>query len=119
MRRDPRNGFRRFAMSPATGLRPDHATALCEPRATGRGVVFRVLEGSLPVLREEIARLARRAERLGTAPLAMHETGDRDGEHVFVTLEGEPPTLAGWMIAAVVDHRQPVPEIRVVSSAPP
>ena len=81
--------------------------------------MFRVLERNLPAVRAEIARLARRAERLGTAPLTLRETGERDGEHVYVALEGEPPTLAGWTVAAVVDHRPPVPAVRVVSSAAP
>jgi hypothetical protein len=80
---------------------------------------FRVLERNLPAVRAEIGRLARRAERLGTAPLVVHETGRRDGQHVFVALEGEPPALAGWSVAAVVDHREPVPAVRVVSSAAP
>ena len=78
--------------------------------------MFRVLERNLPAVRAEIARLARRAERLGTAPLTLNETGERDGEHVYVALEGEPPTLAGWTVAAVVDHRRPVPAVRVVAS---
>ena len=81
--------------------------------------MFRVLERNLPAVRAEIARLARRAERLGTAPLTLRETGERDGEHVYVALEGEPPTLAGWTVAAVVDHRPPVPALRVVSAAAP
>jgi hypothetical protein len=81
--------------------------------------VFRVMERNLPAVRAEIGRLARRAERLGTAPLALRETGRRDGRHVLVALEGEPPALAGWTVAAVVDHREPVPSIRVVSSAAP
>jgi hypothetical protein len=85
----------------------------------GQRPVFRVLERNLPALRAEIGRLARRAERLGTAPLAVHETGRRDGRHVLVALEGEPPALAGWSVAAVVDHRGRVPAIRVVSAAAP
>ena len=81
--------------------------------------MFRVLERNLPAVRAQIARLARRAERLGTAPLTLREIGECDGEHVYVALEGEPPTLAGWTVAAVIDHRPPVPAVRVVCSAVP
>jgi hypothetical protein len=87
--------------------------------AAGHRAVFRVLERNLPAVRAEIARLARRAERLGTAPLALRETGRRDGQHVFVALDGEPPALEGWSVAAIVDHREPVPAIRIVSSTAP
>jgi len=80
---------------------------------------FRVLRRSLPELNKRIGRLARRAERLGTAPLALRESGEDGGEHTLVVLEGEPPRLAGWMLAAVVDHRDGEPRLRVASSAAP
>ena len=34
-------------------------------------------------------------------------------------LEGEPPALAGWTLAAVVDHRGGAPRLRVASAAAP
>jgi hypothetical protein len=100
-------------------VHPDQQPGSPARDADWHRAVFRVLERNLPALRAEVGRLARRAERLGTAPLAVHETGRRDGRHVLVTLEGEPPALAGWRVAAVVDHRGSVPAVRVVSSAAP
>ena len=83
------------------------------------GATFRVLRRNLPELNVRIGRLARRAERLGTAPLALREVGEDDGEHALVVLEGEPPALGGWTLAAVVDHRGGAPRLRVASSAAP
>ena len=102
-------------MSPRARSEP-HALGL-EP--VGRGGTFRVLEDNLPALRLRVERLGRRAERLGTAPLVLRDTGRRDGQHAFAVLEGEPPTLAGWTLAAIVDHRESAPTIRVVCSAAP
>jgi hypothetical protein len=80
---------------------------------------FRVLEENLPALQADIERLGRRAERLGTARLVLRDTGRREGRHAVVALEGEPPALLGWTLAAVVDHRDHVPSIRVVGSVAP
>jgi len=80
---------------------------------------FRVLEENLPALKVDIERLGRRAERLGTARLLLHDTGRREGRHAFVVLEGEPPALLGWTLAAIVDHREDVPALRVVGSGAP
>jgi hypothetical protein len=102
-------------MSPRARSEP-HALGL-EP--VGRGGTFRVQEDNLPALRLRVERLGRRAERLGTAPLVLRDTGRRDGQHAFYVLEGEPPTLAGWTLAAIVDHRDSAPTIRVVCSEAP
>jgi hypothetical protein len=80
---------------------------------------FRVLKRNLPAVRAELARLSRRAERLGTAPLTLREVARLDDAHVLVALEGEPPALTGWSVAAIVDHRERTPVLRVVSSAEP
>ena len=80
---------------------------------------FRVLRRNLPELNVRIARLARRAERLGTAPLALRDIGGADRKHALVVLEGEAPALAGWTLAAIVDHRDGEPRLRVTSSAAP
>src|SRR5215207_9840460 len=102
-------------MSPRARSEP-HALGL-EP--VGRGGTFRVLEDNLPALRLRVERLGRRSERLGTSALVLRDTGRRDGQHAFVALEGEPPTLAGWAMAAIVDHRESAPTIRVVCAAAP
>jgi hypothetical protein len=96
-----------------------------EPTATlpaARGQTdpaFWVLARSLPELRRRIERLGRRAEQLGIGPLMLRDTGRRDGERACVVLEGEPPTLAGWTLVAVVDHRGPEPALRVVTADAP
>jgi len=81
------------------------------------GRCFWVLERNLLELARRIAALARRAQRLGTGPIAVRATGERRGELVRVVLAGEPPALAGWMLIAAVDHRGPVPRLRFVSAS--
>src|SRR4051794_22115562 len=103
----------------------DDSSSHSRPRGAARaqlvsgGTTFRVLRRNLPELQMRIGRLARRAERLGTAPLVLRECGEDGGEYTLVVLEGEPPTLAGWTLAAVVDHRDGEPRLRVTSSAAP
>jgi hypothetical protein len=81
---------------------------------------FRVPEENLPALQAEIERLGRRAERLGTTRLVLLDSGRREGRHAVVVLEGEAPALLGWTLAAIMDHRDTVPALRVVGSdAPP
>jgi hypothetical protein len=80
---------------------------------------FRVLEENLPALQAEIGRLGRRAELLGTARLALRDSGRREGRHAVVVLEGEPPALLGWTLAAIVDHRDHLPAIRVLGAVVP
>jgi hypothetical protein len=73
-----------------------------------------VLERNLPELARRIATLARRAQRLGTGPIAVRATGERRGGLIRVVLAGEPPALDGWMLIAAVDHRGPAPRLRFV-----
>ena len=80
---------------------------------------FRVLRRNLPELHGRIGALARRAERLGTSPLALRDAGQGDDQHALVVLEGEPPALAGWTVVAVVDHRGADATLSVVSSGAP
>jgi hypothetical protein len=77
-----------------------------EAQATLGGRVFRIPAGALEPLQRRIVSLARRASRLGTAPIELRDTGERDPDgHVFVILSGSPPVLAGWTLAAIVEHR--------------
>jgi hypothetical protein len=87
-----------------------------EPPGDG---TFHVREARLPALTADIERLGRRAERLGIAPLVLRDTGQREGWHAVVVLEGEPPALLGWTLAAIVDHCDDAPAIRVVASGAP
>ena len=86
------------------------------PIGVSSGRVFWVLERSLPELERRVASVARRAQRLGSGMLALRDTGERRGERARVVLEGEPPTLAGWTLVAVVDHRDDEPTLHIVSS---
>jgi hypothetical protein len=79
---------------------------------------FRVRDDSLPVLRERIERIDRRARRLGTGPVLLEDTGRRQRGHAIVVLRGETPRLEGWRLAAVVDHRGAEAELRPVPGAP-
>src|SRR4051794_16533103 len=103
----------------------DDSSSHSRPRGAARaqlvsgGTRFRVPRHNVPELQMRIGRLARRAQRLGTAPLALRECGDAGGECTLVVLEGEPPTLAGWTLAAVVDHRDGEARLRMTSSAAP
>lgn len=75
--------------------------------------VYRVPEQNYPVLESRIAKLAKRAAKLGipaptVAIVAIDETREtRDGvtrlRRIFsVTITGEAPKLAGWAFAAVL-----------------
>src|SRR5215213_2021191 len=89
----------------------DDSSSHSPPRGAARaqpisgGTTFRVLRRNLPELQMRIGRLARR------------ECGDDGCEYTRVLLEGEPPTLAGWTLAAVVDHRDGKARLRITSSA--
>lgn len=77
-----------------------------------------VPEGKLDALRDGLARLSRRAERLGVALPVVEEVGVHDvpeidretGEEfyrrvvVVRVVSGEPVRLPGWRFAAVVEH---------------
>jgi hypothetical protein len=102
-------------MSQPVADRPSTSASVEAPGAR----TFRVLEENLPALTAEIERLGRRAERLGEARISLRDTGRRNGRHAFVVLEGEPPALLGWTLAAIVDHRDDVPTIRVVATGAP
>jgi hypothetical protein len=88
--------------------------SLAAAQAAIGGRVFRVPAPALESLRREIDALARRADRLGTAPIALRELGN-SGPYAFVALAGRAPVLAGWHLAAIIDHRGRSPALRAVS----
>ena len=80
------------------------------------GRAFRVRLEALEQLQRRIEALGRRAHRLGMEPLMLLDTGERDVHgHAFVVLQGRAPVLAGWTLAAIVDHRDGHPTVRPVS----
>ena len=103
--------------------RPPHATDaagalgswVAEAQATLGGRVYRVPSEALAPLQRRIEALDRRAGRLGVAPIRLRDTGERDAEeHAFVVLHGAAPVLAGWELAAIVEHRSGRTELRPV-----
>ena len=93
------------------GAGPVHAgpNALADRVATGQrrvgGPVFRVARAALPELDRRVEALNRRASRLGCSPIALSTTTDAfDDVCVHVVVVGEAPVLAGWRLAAIVEH---------------
>ena len=89
---------------------------MSEAQAALGGRVFRIPSETLGSLRHRIAALDRRAAKLGTAPIRLWDTGERDSaDHAFVVLQGTAPVLAGWALAAIVEHRDGATNVRAVN----
>lgn len=86
---------------------------------------FRVYEPKMEWLNGEIAKLNKRAAKLGCAPIVITPTGEVEDQPIYskefdhksnsfpiigyrhfiwVALEGSAPKFAGWSLAAVVEH---------------
>ncbi|MQA75537.1 MAG: hypothetical protein GEU88_14555 [Solirubrobacterales bacterium] len=65
----------------------------------------------LPALRERIAGLRRRAQRLGAEAPALREL-ERAGDRTLVELVGEIPRLSGWRVVAELRHADGATEAR-------
>jgi NAD-dependent dihydropyrimidine dehydrogenase PreA subunit len=71
------------------------------------GRVFRVPIDTLGELRRRIEQLDRRARRLGTGAIELADAaGVGSDGRTFVVLTGRAPVLAGWSLAAIVQHRE-------------
>jgi hypothetical protein len=81
------------------------------------GRVFRVPDAQLRELTRRVERLDRRARKLGTGPIRLLDTGERDATASFVVLSGQPPRMAGWTVAAIVSHRDRPSSLRPVGTA--
>jgi hypothetical protein len=79
---------------------------------------FRIRVENLAALHDRIERIDRRARRLGTGPVRLVDTGQREAGRAVVVLQGDTPCLRGWRIAAVVRHRGADAEFRPVPGAP-
>ena len=98
--------------------------ASAAPRANGlaaagagrpAGRVFGVVHEELEHLQRRIRPLGRRARRIGVEPVRLIDTGERDASgHALVLLSGRAPVLAGWTLAAIVDHRDGCATVRRV-----
>ena len=93
--------------------------ALADRVATGQrrvgGPVFRVARAALPELDRRVEALNRRASRLGCSPIGVSTTTDAlDDVYVHVVVIGEAPVLAGWVLAAIVEHHASGAVVRAV-----
>src|SRR5687768_2320251 len=79
---------------------------------------FHVRVENLPSLSDRVERIDRRARRLGTGPVRLVDTGQREAGRAVVVLQGETPRLDGWRIVAVVRHRGANAQLRPVPGAP-
>ena len=105
------------ATNPARDARHEALAAeVAAGQAALGGRVFRVPTETLSELRRRIERLDRRARNLGTAPITLHGVAGAGSDgRTFVVLTGHAPVLAGWSLAAIVDHRDGQPSLRPVS----
>jgi hypothetical protein len=95
----------------------EHVAGVDGPADAAGARAFRVRVENLPELRERIARIDRRARRLGTGAVLLVDTGLRQAGRAVVVLQGDTPRLEGWRIAAVVRHRGTDAELRPVPGA--
>jgi hypothetical protein len=86
-----------------------------DAQGTLGGRVFRIPAQSLAELRRRIEPLDRRTGKLGTGTIRLIDTGETDADHRFVVLRGNAPVLAGWTLAAIVDHRDEHATLRPVT----
>ena len=110
------SGARRVALSESEASARTRSNGLAAAGA-GRpaGRVFRVPPAALEQLQRRIEALGRRAGRIGVEPVRLIDTGERDASgHALVVLSGRAPVLAGWTLAAIVDHRDGRATVRPV-----
>jgi hypothetical protein len=115
-------GAQRALEATARGQRPRPASdgmpaeRVSEAQAALGGRVFRIPSEMLGPLRRQIEALDRRAAKLRTAPIRLWDTGERDSAgYAFAVLQGTAPVLAGWALAAIVEHRNGAANVRAVS----
>ena len=79
------------------------------------GPVVRVAPEELEHLQRRIQALGRRARRIGVEPVRLIDTGERNASgQALVLLSGRAPVLAGWTLAAILDHRDGYATVRPV-----
>jgi hypothetical protein len=99
--------------SEASAVHRANGLAAGAGRPAGR--VFRVAPEALEQLERRIQALGARARRIGVEPVRLIDTGERDASgHALVVLSGSAPVLAGWTLAAIVDHRDGCATVRPV-----
>ncbi len=95
---------------------PSQVEELLRAQLAIGGAVFRVPVQRIEALREKLEKLNRKAAKLGTAPINLTDTGERDTdqvavrgvkqdvEYAYVTVLGKTPALNGWAFIATMDH---------------
>lgn len=92
------------------------ANWVAEAQEAFGGRVFRIPIQERAELTRRIEQLDRRARKLGTGSIHLQDTGETDPDGcVFLVLRGEAPVLAGWTLAAIVDHRDEHASLRPVT----
>jgi hypothetical protein len=102
------------------------------PTDAAGNALYRIPEENLPTLQERIAKLNRRAAKLGMEPLVLTETGEEfvtreklicnDPQRwleyqirfVLVTVTGTCPRVNGWLFCATIEHEDAGNILRVV-----
>jgi hypothetical protein len=103
----------RSSASEASAAPPGNGLAARADQRRGR--VFRVAPEALEQVQRRIEALGARARRIGVEPVRLIDTGERDaGGHALVLLSGRAAVLAGWTLAAIVDHRDGCATVRPV-----
>jgi hypothetical protein len=107
-------GERRSSESEASAAHHANGSPAADAgRPAGR--VFAVAPEELEHLQRGIQALGRRARRIGVEPVRLIDTGERDASgNALVLLSGRAPVLAGWTLAAIVDHRDGHTKMRPV-----
>ena len=106
-------GERRSSEREAPAAHPANDSAAGADQPTGRA--FRVAPDALEQLQRRIQALGARARRIGMEPVRLIDTGERDASgRALVVLSGRAPVLAGWTLAAIVDHRDGRATVRPV-----
>lgn len=92
--------------------------------------IYQIPEANLETLRHEIAKLNRRASKLGVVPVTLTETGAvqviekkddvtglvvKTSKIIEIELVGQTPKFAGWTLAATLEH---TPEGNIIRKVP-
>jgi len=85
------------AENPANARAAMLASWVAEAQEAFGGRMFRIPAETLGELTRRIDQLDRRARKLSTGSIRLHDTGETDPDgRTFLVLCGEAPVLAGW-----------------------
>lgn len=106
----------RAAENPANAHAEMLANWVAEAQEAFGGRVFRIPTQTRAELTRQIEQLDRRARKLGSGSIRLHDAGETDPDGcTFLVLRGKAPVLAGWTLAAIIDHRDEHATLRPVT----